>query len=323
MKHLPRLLAAMATLALACTMPAQAQPYPNKMIRVYVSSAPGSAPDIMARLIADALGKGFGQTAIVENKVGAGGIVVMSALKAAPPDGYTIGLVQAAVATVTPLTYKAATFEIERDFDTIGTVGVTPMLYTANPKSGIKTLAEAIALARSQPDTVMAGNPTRTSIPHLANALLADKSGAVLRHVPFSGTPQGIQSVLAGDIQLYTDGVTPLIPLVKGGKLNALAVAADTVLPGLEGIPLAKDTVPGLVVYGWFTLHAPKGTPRDVLQRLNTELNEALKRPEVVARLHSLGTYPRIATLDESASFVRQQKALFGGVVKSMGLQPE
>lgn len=323
MKHLPRLLAAMATLALACTMPAQAQPYPNKMIRVYVSSAPGSAPDIMARLIADALGKGFGQTAIVENKVGAGGIVVMSALKAAPPDGYTIGLVQAAVATVTPLTYKAATFEIERDFDTIGTVGVTPMLYTANPKSGIKTLAEAIALARSQPDTVIAGNPTRTSIPHLANALLADKSGAVLRHVPFSGTPQGIQSVLAGDIQLYTDGVTPLIPLVKGGKLNALAVAADTVLPGLEGIPLAKDTVPGLVVYGWFTLHAPKGTPRDVLQRLNTELNEALQRPEVVARLHSLGTYPRIAKLDESASFVRQQKALFGGVVKSMGLQPE
>lgn len=323
MKHLPRRLAAFALLAVACALPAHAQPYPNKMIRVYVSSAPGSAPDIMARLIADALGKGLSQTAIVENKVGAGGIVVMSALKSAPADGYTIGLVQAAVATVTPLTYKAATFEIERDFDTIGTVGVTPMLFAANPRYGIKTLAEAIAQAKAKPDELMMGNPTRTSIPHLANELLADKTAAKVRHVPFSGTPQGVQAVLAGDIQMYTDGVAPLIPLIKGGKLNALAVAADTVLPGLEGIPLAKDTVPGLVVYGWFTLHAPKGTPKDVLQRLNTELNEALKRPEVVSRLHSLGTYPRISTLDESAAFVRQQKALFGGVVKTMGLQPE
>lgn len=322
MKHVPHLLAALAA-ALALGAPAHAQPYPHKMVRVYVSSAPGSAPDIMARLVGDTLSKGLGQTVLVENKVGAGGIVVMNALKAAPADGYTIALVQAAVATVTPLTYKSATYDIERDFETIGTVGVTPMMFAAHPGFPARTLGEAIAVATAKPDTVAIGNPTRTSIPHLANELLSAKTGAKFQQVPFSGTPQGVQSVLSGVISLYTDGVAPLIPLVKGDKLKALAVASDTVLPGLEGIPLAKDTVPGLVVYGWFTLHAPKGTPAPVLQRLNAELNQALKRPEVVARLQDLGTYPRISTLSESADFVRHQKTLFGGVVKSMGLQPE
>jgi len=322
MKRMIRVAATLAA-AFACIVTAQARNFPDRAINLYVPSGPGSAPDIMARVVGDALAKSIGQPVIVENKPGAGGILMMNSLKAAKPDGYTIGLAQAAVATVTPLTYKAATYDIERDFETVGTVGMTPMIFTASPEFPARTLAEAIAMAKANPEDVSIGNPRRTSIPHLANELLASKASAKFLQVPFSATTQGIQAVIGGDVKLYTDGVAPLIALIKSGKLKALAVAADRTLPGLEGIPLAQETVPGLVVYGWFTIHAPKGTPTPILQRLNAELNEALKRPEVIERFHSLGTYTQISTLAESAAYVQEQKELFGGVVKAMGLRPE
>jgi len=312
-------LAAAALLASAVL----AQEYPNKPIRIIVSSPAGSAPDIIARVVADAIGKGLGAAAIVDNKPGAGGIIAMTALKTSASDGYTLSLVQAAVATVTPLTYKAANYDIEKDFEPVGIVGVTPMMFTANPRFPAKTLKEAIDMAKAKPDEVSIGNPTRTSIPHLANELLAAKAGAQLKQIPFSSTPQGIQATLAGDIQMYTDGIAPLIALTRNGKLKPLAVAADVVLPGLEGIPLAKDTVPGLVVYGWFMMAMPKGTPAYILQKVNTELNHAIRRPEVVARMRELGTYPLPGSLLSAQRFVRSEKTLFANVIKQMGLQPE
>lgn len=302
---------------------AQASEFPSKPIRVLVASQAGSAPDIIARLVGDSMSRALGQPIIVDNRPGAGGVIVMNTLRNAPADGYTLALIHAAIATVTPLTYKAASFDIERDFQTVGTVGITPMLFTANKNFPAKTLPEAIAQAKAKPDAVAAGSPSRTSIPHLANELLASKAEVKFQQVPFGSSPQGVQAMLAGDIPMYTDGVAPLIGLVKGGKINALAVSSDTVLPGLEGIPLAKDTIPGLVVYGWFTMHAPKGTPKAVLERLNTELNKSLARPDVVAKLADFGTFPKASTLDEAAAFTRREKELFGGVVKSMGLQPE
>lgn len=322
MKALKRALAVLV--ATASLVPStQASDFPSKPIRVLVASQAGSAPDIIARLVGDSMGRALGQPIIVDNRPGAGGVIVMNTLRNAPADGHTLALIHAAIATVTPLTYKAASFDIERDFESVGTVGVTPMLFAANRNFPAKTLAEAVAQARAKPDAVAAGNPSRTSIPHLANELLASKTGTKFQQVPFGSSPQGVQAMLAGDIPLYTDGVAPLIGLVKGGKINALAVSSDTVLPGLEGIPLAKDTVPGFVVYGWFAVHAPKGTPKAVLERLNAELNKSLARPDVVARLADFGTFPKASTLAEAAAFTHREKELFGGVVKSMGLLPE
>lgn len=297
--------------------------FPDKPIRLLVASVPGSAPDVMARVIGDVLGKKLSQTIIVENKPGAGGILMMNALKAAAPDGYTLGFAQAAVVAVTPLTYKTATYSMDRDFATIGTVGITPMVFTARANFAPKTLGEALALAKQSPEEVTIGSPTRTSVPDLASGLLASKAGIKVRQIPFSGTPQGLQAVVSGQIDMYTDGVAPLIGLIKGGKIKALAVASDSVLPGLEGIPLAKDTVPGMVVYGWFTLHVPKGTPVDVQRKLNAELNKALAEPEVVAQFRNLGTYPKVSTLEEASAFLLEQQTLLGGVIKQMGIVAE
>ncbi|MGC3985614.1 MAG: tripartite tricarboxylate transporter substrate binding protein [Pseudorhodoferax sp.] len=316
------LLAGAAALATGW-MPASAQTYPSKPMKLLLPTAPGTAPDTIARIVGDKLARSMGQPVVVENKPGAGGMIAMHQLKQAPADGYTFALVQAAVATVTPLTYKEARYDIEHDFETIAILGVTPMMFVAGNKFAGNDLAAAVKAAKAAPEQVTIGNPTRTSIPHLAAELLALKSQTKFQHVPFATTGQGVQAAIAGDIALYVDGVGPLLQLVKAGRLKALAVASEKTLPGLEGIPLAKDTVPELNVYGWFMVSAPKGTPQPIVERLNKEINEALKSEDLVAKFKEFGTYAQPGSVADGQRFVKREKALFGGVVQAIGVKPE
>lgn len=317
-------LALAAALFAATAVPALAQAWqPTKPVRMIVAAPAGSAPDIAARIVADKMGKALGQSVIVDNRPGAGGIIAMNLLKAAPADGYTIGMPQAAVVVVTPFTYKEATYDSERDFEAVAMVGRTPMMFVANPNNAAKTLGDAVAQAKANPDKLSIGNPTRTSIPHLAAELAAMRMDAKFTQVSFSSTPQGLQAVVNGDIQYYVDGAAPLIPLVKAGKLRAIAVASETPLQGLEEYPVANKSVPGLNVYGWFTMLAPKGTPAHIVQRFNAEANAAQQQPDVVAKFHELGTYATVGSPADAARYVKSERDLFGGVIKSLGLKPE
>lgn len=302
---------------------AQAPAWPQKSIRMIVAAPAGSAPDIVARIVADKMGRALGQSIVIDNRPGAGGIIAMNLLKAAPPDGYTIGLPQAAVVVVTPFTYKEAAYEVERDFEAVAMVGRTPMMFVANPNNPARTLGDAVAQARAKPEQVSVGNPTRTSIPHLASELAGLKSDVKFQQVSFANTAQGLQAVVNGDIQFYVDGAAPLLPLVKAGKLRGIAVASEIALPGLEDYPVANQSVPGINVYGWFTLLAPKGTPAAIVQRLNTEANTAQQQPDVLARFRDLGTYATPGSVADAAKYVRNERDLFGGVIKSLGLKPE
>ncbi|HSV44564.1 MAG TPA: tripartite tricarboxylate transporter substrate binding protein [Ramlibacter sp.] len=314
-----------ALLAGVVSLPAAAQApaWPQKPIRLLVAAPAGSAPDLIARIIGDKLGKALAQPVLIDNKPGAGGIVAMNLLKSAPADGYTLALPQAAVVVVTPHTYKEASYDAERDFQTIAMVGKTPMMFVANMAHPAKTFADAVSMAKAKPDQVSVGNPTRTSIPHLAAELVGMKTDAKFQQVSFANTGQGLQAVVNGDIALYTDGVGPLLQLVKAGKLRPLAVASETELPGLEGLPLANKTVPGLNVYGWFILQAPRGTPAPVVQRLNAEVNKAMGEADVVARFREFGTYPTPGTVADAERFLTNEKALFSGVIRTLGLKPE
>jgi len=302
---------------------ASAQTWPGKPIRILVPSTPGSAPDLIARIMGDKLSRSLSQPVIVENRTGAGGLISMNQLKQAPADGYTLTLMHGAVAAVTPFTYKEATYDVVRDFEIIGTVGMTPMLFVSNPAFPAKNLAEAIAVARANPEKIALGSSVRGSIPNLTNELLATRTGAKFQVVPFASSGQGIQATVGGDVPMFSDGVAPLIQLIKSGRLRALAVASETVLPGLEGIPLANDTVPGFNVYGWFLMVAPKGTPKDIVTRLNKEVNDAIHLPDVVERFRHLGTYPRPGTVESAQQFVRSEITLFGGIIKAAGIKPE
>lgn len=302
---------------------AQTAAWPQKQIRLLVAAPAGSAPDLIARIIGDKLSKQLNQAVIVDNRPGAGGIIAMGMLKTAAPDGYTLAIPQAAVVVVTPYTYKEASYDIERDFETFAVVGKTPMLFVTNAANPAKNMADAVAMAKAKPDQVAIGNPTRTSIPHLASELVGIKTNTKFQQVSFANTGQGIQAVVNGDVAFYVDGVGPLIQLVKAGRLRSLAVAAETELPGLEGIPLVNKTVPGLNVYGWFSMQAPKGTPAAVLQRLNAEVNMAMQQPDVVAKFREFGTYITPGSVADAQNFVKSEAAQFGGVIRTLGLKPE
>jgi tripartite-type tricarboxylate transporter receptor subunit TctC len=317
MRKLTKALGALALLGAAAV--AQA----SKPLTMVVPSAAGSAPDIVARLLADELQSRLKQPVVVDNRPGAGGIVATLAARSAPADGNTVLLAQAAVVTLTPLLYRAAKYDMETDFETVAVVADTPMMFVANPKAGITSLADLIAQARAKPDALTLGSPSRGSVPHLSGELLEQMTGARLRNIPMGASGQAIQAVVGGDTQVSVDGVAPLLPLVKAGRMQALAVTARQVLPGLEGYPLARDTVPDLVLSGWFMLFAGKGTPAARVAALNEAVNAALKSPALVQKLQLSATYPVGGSVAEARRFLAQEKKLWAGAIQQAGLQAE
>ena len=295
----------------------------NKPLTMVVPSAAGSAPDIVARLLGDELQSRLNQPVVIENRPGAGGIVATMAAKSAPADGNTVLLAQAAVVTLTPLLYRAAKYDMEKDFETVAVVADTPMLFVANPKAGIKSLGDLIAHVKAKPDELTLGSPSRGSVPHLSGELLEQFTGVRLRNVPMGTSGQAIQSVVGGDTQVSVDGIAPLLPLVKAGRMQALAVTSRDVLPGLEGLPLAKDTVPEMVLSGWFMLFAGKGTPAARVKALNEAVNAALKSPQLIQKLQVSATYPVGGSVQDARSFLVREKKLWAGAAQKAGLQAE
>lgn len=308
---------------LAATTVTHASAYPEKIVRILVPSIAGSAPDIIARQVAERLTASWKQQVIVENKPGGNGIVAMNALRQSPPDGYTLGLFHAAAAVITPMMYKEAKFDIQRDTDVASTLAYTPMMFVAGPKSGYQSLADVLKAGKATPDTVAIGSPNRGSVPHLTAEMLGQLQNTTFRQVNFSGTTQALQAVVNGDVPVYVDGIAPLVPLVRAGRLKALAVTSDTGLPGLQSIPLAKEAAPGLTVKGWFALFSPKGTPTAVLDEVNSAVSRTLEQAAFVGRLKDLGTYPMALGREASVRFVQEEKARWERVIKEAGVKPE
>lgn len=291
-------------------------------IDIIVPAGAGSAPDIIARIIGDELGARLKRPVVVYNRGGAGGIIaVMAAKSAANPD--TLLLAQAAVVTVTPLTYRAARYDLQTDMEPVISVADTPMMFVGNPVSGPKTLADALAAARQAPGTVTLTTTSRGSIPHLTAELLAQKSGVTFNIVPTATTAQGIQTAVSGEAAMTVNGVAPLLPLVQSGRLRALAVTSAKTLPGLEAYPLARDTVAGLQATGWFMLFAKKSMPAARILQINQAVDAALKSPSVADKLAKTANYPMGGSVAEARSFLKQEVTLWSGIVKSAGLQPE
>jgi tripartite-type tricarboxylate transporter receptor subunit TctC len=315
---------ALATLLmLGAAAPLSAQTFPTKPITIVVSAPAGSAPDVIARLLGDQYRAKLGQPVVIENRPGAGGIISVNAVKDAPADGHRLLFAQAAVVVVSPITYKEAKYDMLRDFEPISALASTPMMLVANLNAGPKTWQDAVAQSKAQPDRLSIGNPTRTSIPHLAAELVDTLTGGRFQQIPFSNTAQGIQAVVNGDVPMYIDGVAPLVPLVRAGRVRALAVFADRELPGLEGIPLAKAAVPEAVASGWFALFAPKGTPAPILERLNAAARDAMNDPEVVAKMRELGNYPTAGSLKDARDFIAKERTNWAEVIKRANIQPE
>jgi len=300
---------------------AGAEPWPQKPVRVIVTAATGSAPDVMARLLADHLGRTFQQQFIVDSRGGAGGNIALGALKRLPGDGYALGVVHASAITVAPHTMKEMQYDFDKDFVPVALVARAPLLMVAATHAPAQTLSGVLAMAKAQPDTMTVAVSGFNSVPHLATEMLAYRSGGKFFTVSFNGSTTAISALLSRDVMLMTDGVAALASMVDSGKLTPIAVFSRNRLARYPTVPAVAEIVPDMVVDGWFVLVAPRGTPDAVIQRLAAEIGKAAAEPEITARMAALGMYPDTLSGAALAQFIRSEQDLWRRVADQLGVQ--
>ncbi len=319
-------LAARLALAAACLLPlavpAGAADYPTRQPHIVVGYPPGGSTDIVARLIGNWLSKRLGQTFIVENRAGAGNNLGTEAVVRAKPDGYTLLLVNPAN-TINASLYKHLNFNFLNDIDPVANIVRVPNVMEVNPAVPAKTVAEFIAYAKANPSKVnMASSGNGTSI-HLSGELFMLMTGVNMTHVPYKGSAPALVDMLAGQVQVMFDNLPSSIGHIKSGKLRALAVTTDKRSPELPDVPTVAETVPGYEASAFFGFGVPHGTPKEIVDLLNKEMNAALNDPEIQARLKDLGGIPAPGTADDFGNFLKAETAKWEKVVKAANVSIE
>jgi tripartite-type tricarboxylate transporter receptor subunit TctC len=270
---------------------AAALDYPTHPVRFIVCFAAGGPNDIIARLIGQYLSDHLGQQFIIENRVGAGGNIGTQAYLAAPPDGYTIGFVGPNNAISASL-YESLPFDFIRDSVPIGGTMQLTNVMEVNPEFPAKTVAEFIAYAKANPGKINFGSGGVGTSPHLSGELLKSMAGINIVHVAYRGTAPAVTDLLAGQVQVVFDNLPGSIGHIQAGKLRALGVTVAKRVAALPNVPTISETVPGYEASVWYGIAVPKGTPHDIVEKLNTALNAVLADPKLVARIHGLGGEP-------------------------------
>ena len=310
--------------ALLAAGPALAQDWPARPVKFIVSQAPGTSPDITARLLADRLGRAWGQSVVVENRPGGQNVPGAQAAARAPADGYNLFYATTAAIVSNPVTFKALPYDPQKDFVPVAMVAKSPMVVAVNPSVPARTLAELVALDRAQPGKLAAANEGTKTFSGMMSAMLNQTAGMRLLQVPYASVSPAIQDTIAGRTQVVLVSSAALLPFLKRGDLRALAVSAGRRVRGLEQVPTLAESYPGFEYVGWFALLAPAGTPAAVVQKANRDLDKVLADPEIAQRLYDLGLVNEGAGTPESlAEFLRAERERWANLVKEIGLQPE
>lgn len=287
-------LRALAALALAaCAALAHAQNYPAKPVRIIVPYPPGGTTDIIARIAAAQLAEKLKQPFVVENRAGASGAIGATAVAQAAPDGYTLVMGTANTHGINSALQKNLPYDAVKDFAPVTVVASTPNIIVVHPNVPAKTLAELIALAKAQPGKINFGSTSIGGSPHMSAELLKAMTGIDMVHVPYKGAAPMLTDLVGGQIQVGFDNLPSTIGYVRSGKVRALAVTTAQRWPGAPDIPtVAESGVPGYEVSGWFGLLAPAGTPKAVLDTLQSTIAQIVQEPEVAKQLRDLGAAP-------------------------------
>jgi tripartite-type tricarboxylate transporter receptor subunit TctC len=302
--------------------PALADAYPTKPIRLIVTFVPGGGADIVGRYLAHALTGALGQTVMVENKPGAGGLLGTEQGVAAPADGYTFTLISSSY-TVNPSLYKLK-FDPINDITPIVQVSHGPLLVVVNPEVPAKTLSELVGYAKSKPGQLNYASSGQGSILHLGAAWFADMAGVAMNHIPYKGGGAALTDLVAHQVDLYFAATASALPLVKAGKLRALAVTTAKRIPALPDTPtVAESGFKGYEVTLWYGLIGPKGLPPDIVSRINAEVNKVLARKESAAKLEIDGAAPAGGTPAQFQAALRREIEQWHRIVNKLGVKPE
>lgn len=315
-----RLLAALVFSLLA--LPAMAQQYPTKAVRIVVPFAPGGGSDFIARFMAQRLTETLGSQVIVENKPGAGGVLGIEQGVKSPPDGYTLTLIASSY-TVNPSIYKL-NFDPVSDITPIIQLSQGPLLVVVNPGLPVKTIKELIALAKSKPGEVTFASSGQGSVIHLATELFNTMAGTKMNHIPYKGTGPALTDTLAGQTNIFFSSTANAMPHVKAGKLRAVAVTTAKRIPALPEVPtIAESGVAGYDVVLWHGLIGPKGLPRPIVDRINGDVTKTLKLKETAEQLQNDGVAPAGGTPEQFAAQIKAEIGIWRKVAAAAGVKAE
>ncbi len=299
------------------------QPYPSKPIRMIVPYAPGGGTDNLARMLGKKMSEVFGQSVVVDNRAGAGGIVGAELTAKAAPDGYTI-LMTSSAHTIVPATYGKLPYEPLKDFAPISLLTAQPYLMVVHPSVPAKSVKDFIALAKARPGQLNYASGSTGTAPHLAGELLKSLTGIDLVHVPYRGGGPAVIAIVGGEVAMLFSSLPTTLPHVNAGKLRMLAVSSakrSAVLPSLP--TLAESGVPGFEVINWYGLLAPARTPRRIIDKLNETAVRQLRAPDMLARLASEGTDAVGETPEHFRDHLAMEVAKWDKLVRDIGLRTD
>ncbi len=308
------LLAGMAAAPFVRTANAETN-WPTKPVKVMVPYPPAGGADTTARILYAKLGDILGQQFVIENRGGAGGTIGEALVAKADPDGYTI-LHDATAFSVNTELYPKLPFDYRKDFDPVFLVSLVPNIFVVTPSVPVKTMADVIAYAKKQPSGIDMASSGVGTLQHLCLEMFRHDTGLKINHVPYRGGGVALTDVMSGQVKFFFSNGSSVVGLIKGGRVKAIAHTGKGRLESLPDIPPVSDTIPGFEAYEWNGVFVPHGTPKDIVQKLNANLNKAIVSPEVTQRFKQLNITSRQNTPEEFRAFIDQQMKLWQGVVK-------
>ena len=295
------------------------QSYPVRPIRIIVPNTAGSALDIASRLVAQRLTDSMGQQTVVDNRAGATGTIGLEIAMKAPPDGYTLVVATSAALSVNPLLSKLP-YDPVRDFEPISLLVISPQLLFSHAGLPAKTVDELVALARARPGQLNCASPGFGTTNHLGCELLKTMTGVNFVHVPYKGTSPAISDVVGGQVQFMFNSMPPILPLVRGGKLRAIALGATKRSPAAPEIPIVAETLPGFQCVTWYALFGPRGVPSAIVARLNGEVVKMFADAPFAQRISDMGQEPTPTSPAELLAHMRSESKRWSQVINAAGL---
>ena len=318
-------LACLAAFALAhAAAPATAATYPEAPIKLIVPFPPAGGTDVLSRIVAQSVSQATKWTFVIENHAGAGGNIGLDIVAKAKPDGLTIGLAQTSNLAINPALYSNMTYSALKDFAPVALVASQPMVLVVGANSPYKTLAQLVEAARAKPGSLTMASAGTGTVGHLGGEMFAKRAGIKFLHVPYKGASAALTDVASGEVTLNFPTPPSALPLLRGGKLRALAVTSAQRLPNMPEVPtVAELGYKDFVAEDWKGFVAPAGTPPAIITRLNGLINDALKRPEIRARLADEGSKPLGGTPQDFAALLKVEYPRWGAAVRDSGAKVE